>query len=157
MTVRPGVSRAKLGGMVSASHRPRPPIAEQQRVVAPSTLPPEEPYWEVSFAPRLSLSDNVRCIGRPLWGKAVSEWTMFLAEDVVARFPDADFGEAARGWAAGLLWVTALDIGLQRTPELWNEVLDDITSLTGTSRELAHERWLLLVQAGLTRPTNPPW
>ena len=48
------------------------------------------PHWVPRFAPASSLVDNVFSIARPLWGKARAEWTMWLADDLVAELPDAD-------------------------------------------------------------------
>jgi hypothetical protein len=45
---------------------------------------------------------------------------------------------------------------MQRSDELWDHVLDDITKMTGVSRESAEQRWELLKQIGLDRPAHPP-
>ena len=69
------------------------------------------PHWVPRFAPARSLVDNVFSLARPLWGRARAEWTMWLAEDLVADLPDAD-GVDRRQWAAAILWAAALDAGM---------------------------------------------
>lgn len=113
------------------------------------------PHWVPRFAPRRSICDNVFSLARPLWGKPRAEWALCLAEEVVARFPDGD-ESAAPEWAAGILCVVAVDVGMRDDPELWEHILEDITTMTDVSREEVLSRWAALDAAGLSRPERPP-
>lgn len=93
---------------------------------------------------------------RPLWGKTRAEWAMWLADEVIERFPAATGGRQRRGWAAAILWAVAI-AEMDSSEELWEQVRVEITCLTGVSRTTAHKRWLSLKEAGLQRPKNDPY
>lgn len=121
--------------------------------------PPEDelaPHWVPTYASRLPMDVNVRWLSRELWGKARSEWTELLAQDVVERVPQAAFGRAARGWAAGVLCVAAVDAGMKSDRALWEHILNDVTTMTEVSRATALRRWRELRQLGMLGPKNPP-
>jgi hypothetical protein len=123
--------------------------------------PGDQPFDELEWhdTPRyvrhLSMEDNVRRLARSMWGKAISEWAETLVPDVVAAVPAAR-GRPARGWVAGILCVTAVEAGMESSPELWDHVVLDIVQMTGRSRELVLRRWRDLQAIGLTAPTSPP-
>ena len=115
------------------------------------------PHWVPRFAPASSLVDNVFSIARPLWGKARAEWTMWLADDLVAELPDADRADR-REWAAAILWAAALDTGMDHDQRLWAHIVEDITTATAVLAECAQGQFDQLRELGLARPRHaPPW
>jgi hypothetical protein len=102
------------------------------------------------------MDENVRLLARPLWGKATSECAWLLAQDVIEDIPSSAMGRAARGWAAGVLCVVAVDVGMKRDGALWKHILYDITTMTGVSRRIALRRWGELRGRGLLVPRNAP-
>lgn len=113
------------------------------------------PHWVRQFAPARSQVDNVFSIARLLWGKACAEWTMCLANDVVAELPAADGSDRCE-WTAAILWAAGLDTGMDRDPRLWAHIVDDITTATGVLAERARERFEQLRELGLARPRHGP-
>lgn len=110
------------------------------------------------YLPLRSMDENVRLLARPMWGKATSECAWLLAGDVVDDVPSSAMGRTARGWAAGVLCVVAVDVGMRRNGALWQHILNDITTMTGVSRRTALRRWAQLRSRGLLVPKNaPPW
>jgi hypothetical protein len=126
--------------------RVRPLVDE----LAPHPLP--------AYRPLASMDENVFSLARSLWGKATSECAWLLAKDVIEDIPSAATGRTARGWAAGVLCVVAVDMDMNSDPALWEHVLNDITTMTEVSRETALRRWRELGSRGLMAPRNgPPW
>ena len=113
-------------------------------------------HWLPTYAPRLSVDENARSLAKALWGHAFADWTWCLAKEVATRFPEATEQDQSPGWVAGVLWAATVEAGVQGTDELWDHVLDDITEMTGVSRETAEQHWRLLKEVGLHQPASPP-
>jgi hypothetical protein len=73
-----------------------------------------------------------------------------------ARFPEAIQSDQSAGWVAGVLWAAAVDSEMQRTDELWDHILNDITEMTGGDRQTAEQRWELVKEVPLDQPAHPP-
>jgi hypothetical protein len=114
------------------------------------------PHWLPTYVASRSFDDNAFSLARQMLGKARGDWTWCLAKEVVARFPECTVPGQAPGWIAGVLWAASVDAGMQRNDELWDHILDDITKMTGASRQTAEQRWEQLKQVGLDHPATPP-
>jgi hypothetical protein len=113
-------------------------------------------HWLPSYVPQLPFDENARSLAKALWGRAYADWTWCLAKEVAAGFPEAIEQDQSAGWVAGVLWAAAVEGGMQSTDELWDHILNDITEMTGASRETAGQRWRSLKEVGLDRPAHPP-
>ena len=112
-------------------------------------------HWLPRYVPGRPFDDNAFSLARPLWGKTRAEWTLCLAWEVAERFPETAESDQGAGWVAGVLWAAAVDEEMQQSDELWEHTLDDITKMTGVSRQSAEQRWELLKGARLDRPVHP--
>jgi hypothetical protein len=45
---------------------------------------------------------------------------------------------------------------MDQSNEVWEHILDDITTMTGVSRETAERHWDLIKEVGLDIPAHPP-
>jgi hypothetical protein len=113
-------------------------------------------HWLPPYVPQLPFDESARSLAKALWGRSRADWTWCLAKEVAARFPEATEWDQAPGWVAGVLWAAAVDAGMQRSNELWDHILDDITEMTGVIRQTAERRWELIKQVGLDQPAHPP-
>ena len=116
-----------------------------------------EPHWLPFYAHSRSLTENVFSLARPLWGKAQAEWAWQLAQDLVEELPAADGAEGTE-WVGAILWVAALDVGMDRDDRLWSHVVADITTMTSLPEDVVQSGFEQLRGMGLTRPRHePPW
>jgi len=138
------------------NRRDAAPSLDTARLAEPADPNDLVEHWLPTYVGGRPFDDNAFSLARPLWGKTRAEWTLCLAWEVAERFPETAQPNQGASWVAGVLWAAAVDADMQQSDELWEHILDDITKMTGVSRQSAEERWELIKGAGLDRPVHPP-
>jgi hypothetical protein len=84
-----------------------------------------------------------------LWGTAWAEQADRLTSAVLRNFPQAADARQARGWAAAILWIIALDADPDDAPLLCTQHVNEIRAMAGISDRTTRRRFDQLADAGL--------